>query len=118
MSDHIESIEQARTAASQKKYEEAESKYWLVINAKVETGDQKERTKLLQDQEVAILELGKVYQELKNYEKLHTLISDSRSVLGGFAKSKTAKIVKSLVEDFDAIPGALDVQITAIKPSW
>ncbi|KAK8440987.1 hypothetical protein B9J08_02289 [Candidozyma auris] len=117
MSDHIESIEQARTAASQKKYEEAESKYWSVINAKVETGDQKERTKLLQDQEVAILELGKVYQELKNYEKLHTLISDSRSVLGGFAKSKTAKIVKSLVEDFDAIPGALDVQITAIKQS-
>lgn len=117
MSDHIESIEQARTAASQKKYEEAESKYWLVINAKVETGDQKERTKLLQDQEVAILELGKVYQELKNYEKLHTLISDSRSVLGGFAKSKTAKIVKSLVEDFDAIPGALDVQITSIKQS-
>ncbi|GBL49776.1 hypothetical_protein [Candidozyma auris] len=117
MSDHIESIEQARTAASQKKYEEAESKYWSVINAKVETGDQKERTKLLQDQEVAILELGKVYQELKNYEKLHTLISDSRSVLGGFAKSKTAKIVKSLVEDFDAIPGALDVQITSIKQS-
>lgn len=117
MSDFEEHIEKARVYADQKKYEQAEQEYWKVINGNAPEDEQITKTKLLQHQEAAILELGKIYKDLNDKKKLHQLITDSRSVLGGFAKSKTAKIVKTLVEDFDSIPGALDTQIEAIKDS-
>ncbi|QFZ28621.1 putative 26S proteasome regulatory subunit [Clavispora lusitaniae] len=117
MSQFTEVLEKARVAGSQKKYVDAESEYYFIINAKFPEDDQKIKAKFLQDQETAIIELGKLYQEQKSGEKLCQLLANSRSVLGVFAKSKTAKIVKTLVEDFDAIPGIVDLQIKAIRES-
>ncbi|OVF10847.1 putative proteasome regulatory particle lid subunit [Clavispora lusitaniae] len=117
MSQFTEVLEKARVAGSQKKYADAESEYYSIINAKFPEDDQKIKAKFLQDQETAIIELGKLYQEQKSGEKLCQLLANSRSVLGVFAKSKTAKIVKTLVEDFDAIPGIVDLQIKAIRES-
>ncbi|EEQ39730.1 26S proteasome regulatory subunit RPN6 [Clavispora lusitaniae] len=117
MSQFTEVLEKARVAGSQKKYVDAESEYYSIINAKFPEDDQKIKAKFLQDQETAIIELGKLYQEQKSGEKLCQLLANSRSVLGVFAKSKTAKIVKTLVEDFDAIPGIVDLQIKAIRES-
>lgn len=115
MTEFTEILEEARVAASQKDFNQAETKYWSVINAKFEAEDQNRRSKFLQDQETAILEMGTIYQEQKQPEKLAGLITESRLVLGGFAKSKTAKIIKTLVEDFDAISDAIDLQIKAIR---
>ena len=109
-------LEEARKAVSNKQYDDAESKFKQIINSS--TSNQTTPTsKQLQQQESAILELGKVYETLNEPAKLADLIADSRAVLGNFAKSKTAKIVKTLIEDFDKLDGALDVQIYATRKS-
>lgn len=117
MSRFTEVLEKARVAGSQKNYEEAEIHYYTIINAEHKAEDQNKRAKFLQDQETAIIELGVLYKQQNSGKKLSQLLSDSRSILGAFAKSKTAKIVKTLVEDFESIPGALELQIGAIRES-
>lgn len=115
MSKITQLLEDASVDVVQKRYEAAESKYYEAIRATLKDDDQNKRARFLQDQETAILELGKVYQETQSATKLDELIRKSRAVLGTFAKSKTAKIVKTLVEDFNKIPDSLDPQILAIR---
>lgn len=115
MSEITPLLEAASVAVVQKRSEEAEAKYYEAIHSTFEGEDQNKKTRFLQDQETAILELGKLYQSNKSAAKLDELIRNSRGVLSTFAKSKTAKIVKTLVEDFDKIPDSLDPQILAIK---
>lgn len=115
MSEITPILEAASVAVVQKRLEEAEAKYYEAIHSTFEGEDQNKKTRFLQDQETAILELGKLYQSNKSAAKLDELIRNSRGVLSTFAKSKTAKIVKTLVEDFDKIPDSLDPQILAIK---
>lgn len=106
-------LEQARAASSNENFKEAESKYQEIILSKESSGQP--TSKVLQDQEAAILELGKIYQNQKQPDKLNELLAYSRAVLGNFAKSKTAKIVKTLIEYFDNISDALELQIQATK---
>lgn len=108
-------LEQARAASSNENFKEAESKYQEIILSKDSSGQP--TSKVLQDQEAAILELGKIYQSQKQPDKLNELLAYSRAVLGNFAKSKTAKIVKTLIEYFDNISDALELQIQATKDS-
>lgn len=108
-------LEQARAASSNENFKEAESKYQEIILSKESSGQP--TSKVLQDQEAAILELGKIYQNQKQPDKLNELLAYSRAVLGNFAKSKTAKIVKTLIEYFDNISDALELQIQATKDS-
>ncbi|CUM55364.1 unnamed protein product [Debaryomyces tyrocola] len=108
-------LEQARAASSNENFKEAESKYQEIILSKESSGQP--TSKVLQDQEAAILELGKIYQNQKQPDKLNELLAYSRAVLGNFAKSKTAKIVKTLIEYFDSISDALELQIQATKDS-
>lgn len=115
MSETSTLLEQARAASSNGNIKDAESKYQEIILSKENSGPR--NSKVLQDQEAAILELGKIYQNEKEANKLNELLSCSRSVLGNFAKSKTAKIVKTLIEYFDNIADALDLQIQATKDS-
>lgn len=110
MSEPTQLLKEAREAAAEEKYTVAESKYKQLI-----TDDSPNTSKKLQEQESSILELGKIYQKTEKATKLHDLISESRSILGNFAKSKTAKIVKTLIELFDKIDNALDIQIEATK---
>lgn len=116
MSTNEELLEAAGAAVAQHKYEVAEANYYQVINATLsEDHDQNQRTRFLQEQETAILDLGELYKEQKNAGKLSELIENTRKVLSGFAKSKSAKIVRTLVEYFDKVPDALDLQIQAIR---
>lgn len=108
-------LEQARAASSNENFKEAESRYQEIILSKESSGQP--TSKVLQDQEAAILELGKIYQNQKQPDKLNELLAYSRAVLGNFAKSKTAKIVKTLIEYFDSISDALELQIQATKDS-
>lgn len=112
MSESSQSLEKARLAATNGNYEVAESQYRQVI---LHSGPSLAKT--LQEQEAAILELGKVYQTQKQPERLQQLIGDLQDVLGRFAKLKTAKVVKTLIEYFDHIPGARDTQIALARAS-
>lgn len=108
-------IEEAREAVNSKQYDVAETKYQKFL----EDSRQESSTsaKVLQLQENAILELGKIYKILLQPQKLSQLLTDSRQLLGNFAKSKTAKIVRTLIEYFDNLTDALDVQIDATRKS-
>ena len=120
-------LEEARKAVTNKQYDEAEIKYKQIINPSESSTSTTTTTtttttaKQLQQQESAILELGKIYETLNEPTKLSDLITDSRSILGNFAKSKTAKIVKTLIEDFDKLSAkdekSLDIQIDVTKSS-
>ncbi|RCK59352.1 26S proteasome regulatory subunit RPN6 [Candida viswanathii] len=99
-------LEDARKAVANKQYDEAEAKFKQIINSSAESTTPP-TSKQLQQQESAILELGKIYETLNEPTKLADLIADSRAVLGNFAKSKTAKIVKTLIEDFDKLEGPI-----------
>lgn len=94
---------------------------WLKPSIKKILEDSKQEAstsaKVLQLQENAILELGKIYRTLDQPQKLLQVITDSRQLLGNFAKSKTAKIVRTLIEYFDNLTDALDVQIEATRQS-
>ncbi|WLF80472.1 26S proteasome regulatory subunit rpn6 [Lodderomyces elongisporus] len=111
-------LNEARIAVNNKDYEKAVSKYEQIIEeGKKEQNTASTSSKSLQLQEHAILELGKVFKTLDQPSQLAKLITDSRELMGKFAKSKTAKIVKTLIEDFDNLTEALDTQIEVTRQS-
>ncbi|CAK7901129.1 26S proteasome regulatory subunit Rpn6p [[Candida] anglica] len=103
----------ARESATDSDFSAAESKYQAIIKSPQEAGVPENKT--LQEQEAAILELGKIYQKQQAKEKISALISESKTVLGTFAKSKTAKIIKTLIEYIDGIPDSVDLSIKTTK---
>lgn len=105
-------LSEARKAAENDQIVEAEVKYRNIIQQGSE-----EAPSNLQDQESSLLELGKIYETHKQAEKLNELLLFSRKVLGNFAKLKTAKIVKVLIECFDTIEGSKELQIRITKDS-
>ena len=107
-------IEEARNAVEKKQYDVAETKYHKLLH---DSTQEPSTAKVLQLQENAILELGKIYKTLDQPGKLSQLLTDSRQLLGNFAKSKTAKIVRTLIEYFDNLTDALDIQIDATRKS-
>ena len=48
-------------------------------------------------------------------EQLAQLIRTSRTILGSFAKSKTVKIIRNLIDLFATVPNSTDVQISTTK---
>lgn len=109
-------LEEARRLAASDDLGGAEAKYYEIINGPRDQPKQQTlTTNQLAELEAAILELGKVYQTLDQMQQLVELIKQSRLVLGSFAKLKTSKIVKTLIEDFDTIPDSLDCQISATR---
>lgn len=51
----------------------------------------------------------------RNSQALGELISTSRTVLSSFAKAKTAKLVRQLLDLFEKIPNSTDIQISITK---
>lgn len=115
MSDLTQILENAAVAEAQNRPADAEKFYNSVIDSTFEGDDQNRKATFLQDQETAILLLGKLYLTQGSTDKLNSLIVHLRDVLSSFPKLKTAKIVKTLVDDFDNIPDSIDAQIQATK---
>ncbi|KAG7285123.1 hypothetical protein NEMBOFW57_009744 [Staphylotrichum longicolle] len=69
----------------------------------------------VREYEVALISLGELYRDQKNTDELVGLVTKSRTVLSSFAKAKTAKLVRQLLDLFDAIPNSLDIQISVTK---
>ncbi|KAK2765585.1 26S proteasome regulatory subunit rpn6 [Arachnomyces sp. PD_36] len=67
------------------------------------------------DYEAALVGLGELYRDGKKPQELSKLLETSRSTFSSFAKAKTAKLVRQLLDFFSAIPNTLDIQISVIK---
>ncbi|TPX41315.1 hypothetical protein SeMB42_g05616 [Synchytrium endobioticum] len=65
--------------------------------------------------ETAILKLGDLYQKLEKPTELAALIRSSKPFFLAIPKAKTAKIVRTLIDLFGDIPGALSLQVQVCK---
>ncbi|KAH7346787.1 PCI domain-containing protein [Rhexocercosporidium sp. MPI-PUGE-AT-0058] len=90
---------------------EAEAKYKEIISKTPSaTSDAAVR-----EYETALVSLGELYRDQKKPNELVDLITTSRTVLSSFAKAKTAKLVRQLLDLFHGIPDTTDTQITVTK---
>ncbi|KAK4166118.1 hypothetical protein QBC43DRAFT_233260 [Cladorrhinum sp. PSN259] len=69
----------------------------------------------IREHETALISLGELFRDQKNTEELVELVTKSRTVLSSFAKAKTAKLVRQLLDLFEAIPNSTDTQIAVTK---
>ncbi|AQZ11774.1 RPN6 (YDL097C) [Zygosaccharomyces parabailii] len=104
------SLEQARQLVQSKDYDSAESVYLSLLNQS-ESADVKGNDPRRNDQEACLLELGSLYADTKNKAKLREFIPHSTEYMLQFAKSKAAKVLKTLIERFEQVPDSLDDQI-------
>ncbi|KAJ2894281.1 putative 26s proteasome non-atpase regulatory subunit 11 protein [Zalerion maritima] len=65
--------------------------------------------------EAALVGLGKLYRDERNTKALVDLITKSQTVLSSFAKAKTAKLVRQLLDNLEGIPNSTDIQISTTK---
>ncbi|KAK5131179.1 hypothetical protein LTR08_001265 [Meristemomyces frigidus] len=95
----------------------------LVASAKKSEADYKDilskppgsNDKAVRDFENALMGLGELYRDQKRTQDLATLIQQTRDVLTSFARAKTAKLVRQLLDLFTAIPNTLDTQVSVTK---
>lgn len=104
------SLEQARKLVQSKEYDRAEAIYLDLLNQS-ETGQVKETDPRRNEQESCLLELGSLYADTHNKDKLREFIPRSTEYMLQFAKSKAAKVLKTLIERFEEVPESLDDQI-------
>lgn len=101
----IPSIQEAQSAFQEKNYTKAESIYnqILTIDTTNHSSDTLSKTEKLVDlQENAIIGLSKIYFIQENESKLLDLINQSLNIMrGSFAKSKTAKLIKHLLDTIE-----------------
>ncbi|KAK0706537.1 hypothetical protein B0T26DRAFT_656548 [Lasiosphaeria miniovina] len=69
----------------------------------------------IRDYESALIGLGELYRDEKNSQELVGLVTKSRTVLSSFAKAKTAKLVRQLLDLFHDIPNTTEIQISVTK---
>ncbi|PWY76486.1 SWI-SNF complex subunit [Aspergillus sclerotioniger CBS 115572] len=67
------------------------------------------------DYETALVSLGELYRDQKKPHEIAELIKTSRDSFSSFAKAKTAKLVRQLLDLFSEIPNTLDIQVSVIK---
>ncbi|CAR24210.1 PCI domain-containing protein [Lachancea thermotolerans] len=108
------SIEEARKLVENKEYSKAEELYISLLKDSSDTSKSSAKT---QTQEQCIVELGSLYGLSNQPDKLAEFIPHARELMMQYAKSKTAKVLKTLIDQFDKIPNSLDKQIEVCKES-
>ncbi|KAF2478243.1 PCI-domain-containing protein [Lindgomyces ingoldianus] len=69
----------------------------------------------IKNYETALVGLGELFRDQRRVDALAELVRQTRSVLSSFAKAKTAKLVRQLLELFTTIPNTTDIQISVTK---
>lgn len=69
----------------------------------------------VREYETALISLGQLYRDENKPDQLVELITKSREALSSFAKAKTAKLVRQLLDLFKGIPNTVDIQIHVTK---
>ncbi|KAF4453598.1 26S proteasome regulatory subunit N6 [Fusarium austroafricanum] len=65
--------------------------------------------------ETALISLGELYRDEKNTQELVNLVKESRTVFSSFAKAKSAKLVRQLLDLIKEIPHSTDIEISVTK---
>ncbi|OCH93450.1 PCI-domain-containing protein [Obba rivulosa] len=86
----------------------------VIVNPPSEYGVREEKERELRHQETALVKLGELYREQKNAEGVAQVITMSRSFLTSSAKAKTAKLIRTLLDCFNPIPGSQHIQIEVL----
>ncbi|KAK0217846.1 PCI-domain-containing protein [Armillaria fumosa] len=76
---------------------------------------QQQKTQTLRDQETALVNLGQLYRDQKNAQGVAEVITLSRSFMSSTAKAKTAKLIRTLLDYFNAIPDSQQVQMNVLN---
>jgi len=69
----------------------------------------------IKNYENSLVGLGELYRDQKRVDALAELVTQARSVLSSFAKAKTSKLVRQLLDLFTPIPNTVDTQIAVTK---
>ncbi|KAI5364252.1 putative proteasome component (PCI) domain, tetratricopeptide-like helical domain superfamily [Septoria linicola] len=109
--DNVKRIEEARKLAKDEP-QKAEAIYKDILAKPPGQND-----KALRDFETALTGLGELYRDHKRTQDLVSLIEQTRNVLTSFARAKTAKLVRQLLDLLAAIPNTTDTQISVTKSS-
>lgn len=109
-------LQKARDLVREKKYADAEKVYLELLRG-AENETKEASTKSKNEQEVCLLELGDLYVVTNDKAKLRDFIPQSTEYMMQFAKSKTAKVLKALIEDFKKVPDSYDDQIYVCQKS-
>ncbi|KAK8923100.1 putative 26S proteasome regulatory subunit rpn6 [Metarhizium anisopliae] len=65
--------------------------------------------------ESALISLGELYRDEKKTQQLVDLVRESRSVFSSFAKAKSSKLVRQLLDLFKEIPNSTDIEVHITK---
>ncbi|EKJ71045.1 hypothetical protein NXS19_000376 [Fusarium pseudograminearum] len=65
--------------------------------------------------ETALVSLGEIYRDEKKTQELVNLVKESRTVFSSFAKAKSAKLVRQLLDLIKEIPDSTDIEISVTK---
>ncbi|KAJ9626487.1 26S proteasome regulatory subunit rpn6 [Taxawa tesnikishii (nom. ined.)] len=65
--------------------------------------------------DAALMGLGELYRDQKRTNDLAQLVQQTRSHLSSFAKARTAKLVRQLLDLFNNIPNSLETHIAVTK---
>ncbi|KXN81497.1 putative 26S proteasome regulatory subunit rpn6 [Leucoagaricus sp. SymC.cos] len=88
----------------------AEKIYKHILSEDSSTAD----AQLLRDKEIALVKLGELYRNQKNAKALAEVIALSRSFMSSTAKAKTAKLIRTLLDFFSAIPNSQETQMNTL----
>lgn len=111
------SIQDARSEAEKENYSKAETLYCQIIKDSAAAQRTETQLSLLEN---AIIELGQLYSKQEKSRELKELIEKCQQMLNFFAKSKTSKILRSLIDSFEKIPNSVDqvIEITQNCIEW
>ncbi|KAI6843246.1 PCI-domain-containing protein [Hortaea werneckii] len=107
--DNVKRIEEAKQMAKDQPAK-AEQIYKDILQKPPGSNDRAAR-----DYEGALMGLGELYRDHKRTNDLANLVQQTRDVLTSFARAKTAKLVRQLLDLFTAIPDTLETQIAVTK---
>jgi 26S proteasome regulatory subunit N6 len=65
--------------------------------------------------ETALISLGELYRDEKKTQELVNLVKESRTVFSSFAKAKSAKLVRQLLDLIKETPDSTDIEISVTK---
>ncbi|CDO75234.1 hypothetical protein BN946_scf184895.g14 [Trametes cinnabarina] len=73
-----------------------------------------EKESELRHQEAALIKLGELYRDQKNAQGIADVIKLSRGFVSSIAKAKTAKLIRTLLDCFNAIPNSQKIQMDVL----